>query len=473
MRWPSPTAFAGLSHGVARHLAVWRAAWREERLREPGAARSRREAEFLPAVLEIQESPPSPVGRAVAGLIMAAFAFAILWASFSSIDIVAVARGKIIPSGYSKVIQPLESGVISAIHVRDGQTVKAGEVLIELDATVNAAEQAKLSNEYLAARVEIARLQALLAGRDRLEAPAGADPKFVELQAQLLRDQLAEQQARLEAVRQQVEQRKAALDGTKAEIAKLEATVPMLTQKAAAFKKLLQDQYVAEMQYLDAEQLRVEAVQTLASLRKKLVQDQAALAEARQNYERLRSDIQQSRMAELTANETKAASLAQEVVKAGQRTGLQRLTSPIDGVVQQLAVHTVGGVVTPAQQLLIVVPNDHPLEVEAWVENKDIGFVKEGQPVEIKVETFPFTVYGTITGRIVGVSDDAVPLEQGGLAYAARVSMDRAEMAVEGRTVRLSPGMAVTAEIKTGQRRVIEFVLSPLLKYTQESARER
>ncbi len=140
---------------------------------------------------------------------------------------------------------------------------------------------------------------------------------------------------------------------------------------------------------------------------------------------------------------------------------------------QQLAVHTVGGVVTPAQQLLIVVPNDHPLEVEAWVENKDIGFVKEGQPVEIKVETFPFTVYGTINGRIVSVSDDAVPLENVGPTYAARVSMDRSEMIVDGRPVRLSPGMAVTAEIKTGERRLIEFFLSPLLKYASESVRER
>ncbi|MEW6544395.1 MAG: HlyD family type I secretion periplasmic adaptor subunit [Nitrospirota bacterium] len=462
-----------MSHGLARHLAVWRAAWREERGRGAGLALGRRETEFLPAVLEIQESPPSPVGRAVMWLIMAVFLAGVLWASLGRIDIVAVAQGKIIPSDYSKVIQPLESGVISVIHVRDGQAVKSGEVLIELDATVNAAEQARLSNEYRAAKVESARLRALLAGTDRMEAPAGSDAKFVELQEQLLRDQLAEQRARIEAARQQVEQRKAAVEGTRAEIAKLETTVPMLTQKAQAFKKLLRDQYVAEMQYLDAEQSRVEAAQNLESQRKKLVQDQAALAEAQKNHERLKSDVQQSRMAELTAIETKAASLAQELVKAGQRTGQQRLAAPIDGVVQQLAVHTVGGVVTPAQQLMIVVPNDHPLEVEAWVENKDIGFVKEGQPVEIKVETFPFTVYGTISGRIVSVSDDAVPLEKGGLAYTARVSMDRSEMAVEGKTVRLSPGMAVTAEIKTGQRRVIEFFLSPLLKYAQESVRER
>lgn len=171
--------------------------------------------------------------------------------------------------------------------------------------------------------------------------------------------------------------------------------------------------------------------------------------------------------------ETKVASLAQEVTKAGQKAGLQRLMSPIDGVVQQLAVHTVGGVVTPAQQLLIVVPRDHPLEVEAQVENKDVGFVKEGQPVEIKVETFQFTLYGTVSGHVLTVSNDAAPIEKVGLVYPTRVSMDRSVIHVEGKQVNLSPGMAVTVEMKTGQRRIIEYLLSPLLRSAQESLRER
>ena len=163
-------------------------------------------------------------------------------------------------------------------------------------------------------------------------------------------------------------------------------------------------------------------------------------------------------------------------MKAGQRTELQTLLSPIDGVVQQLAVHTVGGVVTPAQQLLIVVPQDHPIEVLADIENKDIGFVKEGQPVELKIETFPFTLYGTLSGTVLSVSDDAIPLDKdkgGALIYGARVSMDRATMGVENKQVNLSPGMAVTVEIKTGQRRIIQYLLSPLLKSVKESLRER
>jgi hemolysin D len=235
----------------------------------------------------------------------------------------------------------------------------------------------------------------------------------------------------------------------------------------------LEHDAATKLDFLQAEQQRIDKTQELAGQRKKLAQDQASLSEAEKNYRALILEFQQTKQAELSALETKAASLVQDVMKAGQKADLQRLATPIDGVVQQLAVHTVGGVVTPAQELLIVVPQDHPVEVEAQVENKDVGFVKEGQPVEIKVETFQFTLYGTIPGKVLTVSDDAAPIEEVGLVYPTRVSMDRSTIQVEGRQVNLSPGMAVTVEIKTGQRRVIEYLLSPLLKSVKESMRER
>jgi hemolysin D len=236
---------------------------------------------------------------------------------------------------------------------------------------------------------------------------------------------------------------------------------------------LLELEAVSRMDFLQAEAQRIDKVQELAGQKKQLQQDQAALGEAEKRFLAMASEFQQTKQAELSALETKAVSLAQDVTKAGQRAGLQRLISPIGGVVQQLAVHTVGGVVTPAQQLLIVVPHDHPVEVEAQVENKDVGFVQEGQPVEIKVETFQFTLYGTIPGHVLTVSDDAVPVEKVGLVYPTRVNVDRATIQVEGKQVNLSPGMAVTVEIKTGQRRIIEYLLSPLLKSMNESLRER
>ncbi len=457
-----------------RHCMVWRTAWQAEFSRPGGSAGSDRQAmEFLPALLEIQQIPPSPIGRALLWTILAVFTTAGLWAGFGWIDIVATAQGKIIPSGYSKIIQPYEAAVIASIHVQDGQAVKQGEVLIELDSTLNRADYDRAFNEYLAAKVDAARLRALIKEQVTFEAPLGADGAYVGLQQQLLRDQLAEYHAKVAASRHLVDQRLAVIEQTRENIFRLEATVPMEVERAEVYKRLLEHEAVSKMDFLQAEEQRIDKVQELAGQKKKLQQDQAALAEAETQHWAMISEFQQTKQAELSVLETKAASLAQEVTKASQKTGLQRLTSPIDGVVQQVAVHTIGGVVTPAQQLLIVVPQDHPVEVEAQVKNMDVGFVREGQPVEIKVETFQFTLYGTIRGHVLTVSNDAAPVEKVGLLYPTRVTMDRSTIQVEGKQVNLSPGMAVTVEIKTGQRRIIEYLLSPLLKSVKESLRER
>jgi len=472
-------------HGASRHWTVLKAAWQAEkegggnRLSEQAAGRFAQTvpdpiaAEFLPAVLEIQQAPPPPLGRAIMWTILAVCVGGVLWATFGWIDIVATAQGRIIPSGYSKIIQPYETGVIAAIHVQDGQVVQRGDTLIELDPTQNRADRDRASNEYSAAKIDAARLRALISGAASFEAPVEADPQHVQLQRQLLREQLAEYQARVEAGRHLIDQRRAALDQTRENIRRLEATVPMEAERADAYKTLLEHDAVTKMDFLQAEEQRIDKMQELAGQRKKFSQDSASLLEAEKHYRALVSEFHQSKQAELSAIETKAASLRQDVTKAGQKADLQRLIAPIGGVVQQLAVHTVGGVVTPAQQLLIVVPLEHQVEVDVQLENKDVGFVKEGQPVEIKVETFPFTLYGTIPGRVLTVSDDATPIEKVGLVYPTRVSMDRSTITVEGKQVNLTPGMAVTVEIKTGKRRVIEYLLSPLLKSVKESMRER
>lgn len=458
----------------SRHWTVWKAAWQAESSQPAGTSVSgERATEFLPAVLEIQQAPPSPISRAILWTILAAFTAGTLWTTFGRIDIVATAQGRIIPSGYSKIVQPYETGVIASIHIQDGQAVKQGDVLIELDSTLNRADRDRASNEYRAATVEAARLRALIKGQSALEAPPDADRAYVLLQQQLLRDQFAQYQAKTAAAQHLVAQRQAAVEQTQENIFRLEATVPMETERAETYKKLLEHEAVTKMDFLQAEGQRIDKAQELAGQKKKLRQDQAAFAEAEKQYQAMLLEFQQSKQAELSALETKAISLAQEVAKAGQKAGLQRLVAPIDGVVQQLAVHTVGGVVTPAQQLLMVVPQDHLVEVEAQVENKDVGFVKEGQPAEIKVETFQFTLYGTIPGSVLTVSDDAVSIEKVGLVYPTRVSLDRSTMQVEGKQVNLSPGMAVTVEIKTGQRRIVEYLLSPLLKSMKESLRER
>jgi hemolysin D len=405
-------------------------------------------------------------------VIVLVFITAIGWAAVGRIDVVAVARGKLIPSGYSKIIQPLDAGIVRVIHVRDGQDVRQGQVLIELDPTASSAEQERVTKEHSAARAQATRLRALLAGGP-FEVPADVDPNFAELQGQLLRDQRRVHESRLEAAQLAVEQREAAMAATQADVQRLETTVPMLAERAEAFKKLLEDGFVARMQYLEIEEQRVTRVQSLAMQRERLVQDQAAVAEAHQQRAALEAELRRTSLTELAEWETRATSLAQELVKASQRTAIQRLASPIAGVIQQMAVHTLGGVVTPAQPLMVIVPHDHPLEVEAWIENKDVGFVTSGQPVEVKIDTFPFATYGTVPGRILVVSRDAVQVDKVGLVYAARASLDRSAVVVDGRATPLLAGMAVSVEITTGQRRLIEFFLSPLIRHARESLRER
>jgi hemolysin D len=463
-----------------------------------GGRRDNYELEFLPAALEIVETPPSPIGRAIAVTIICLFCGALAWACLGTVDIVATAPGKIVPGGRTKVIQPFEIGVVRAIHVRDGQSVKAGDILIELDPTINTADLEHQQGDLIAAQLEIARLRAILSeDADPLASfkpPAGASPELIATQRQFLLDQAAEQRAKLAALERQATEKVAARTTAATMIGKIEAVLPLLQQQVDIRKTLYEHETGSRLIYLQTLQTLVEQQQDLAVQRSRLKEAEAALATVMETRTQTVAEYRRARFDELTKAEQKAAGLAQDVVKAEQRNKLQQLVAPVDGVVQQLAVHTVGGVVTPAQPLLVLVPLDSRLEIQAMVSNDDIGFVHAGQEAEIKVGTFNFTRYGMLRGEVLDVSEDAVtsekPQDRPGetnrdtdsgmsmsksqeLAYAARVSLDRTRMQVEGRLVNLSPGMAVTVEIKTGSRRIISYLLSPLAKYTAESLRER
>ena len=458
--------------------------------------RREQEIAFLPAALEITESPPSPIGRAIAASIIAVFCVALVWASFGSVDIVATATGKIVPGGRTKLIQPLETGVVRAIHVRDGQSVKAGDVLIELDPTMTDADQERQRSDMNAAELDVARLRAALA-EDPLAAfrpPQGAGAAEIEMHRQFLISQRAEQSAKLSEIERQQGQKEAERATISASVAKLQATIPVLQERVEIRKGLLDKQLVSKVTYLSEYQDLVGLQQDLIVQQSRLRESDAAVALLKETGQKTAAEYRRTTFDALAKAEQKVASAAQEVVKAERRTKLQHLTAPVDGVVQQLAVHTVGGVVTPAQALAVLVPNDSHLEIEAMLSNRDIGFVHPGQKTEIKVDTFNFTRYGLLHGDVLSVSTDAITRDrpQGGsndrtsgaaqsssepkgqeLEYAARISLDRTSMQVEDKLVKLGPGMAVTVEIKTGVRRIISYLLSPLARYKQESLRER
>jgi hemolysin D len=458
--------------------------------------RDREELEFLPAALEIVETPPSPLGRAVGATLIGLFVLALAWASLGHVDIVATAAGKIIPTGYSKVIQPFETGVVHAILVTNGQTVNAGDVLIELDSTINEGETNHLRGDLQSAQLDIARLRAALTDTDdpiaAFHPPEGANPALVAMQRQFLVAQVAEHRAKIAALDGQRAQKEAELGTISATVDKLDAVIPTIEERVNIRKAL--SEYSNRLQYFEVLQQLTESQQERLVQKSHLKEAKAAVAAIIETRGQTNAEYRRTLFGELAETERKAAGFAADLSKAEQRTKLQQLTAPVSGIVQHLSVHTVGGVVTPAQSLAVIVPSDSLLEVEAMVSNRDVGFVHAGDEVEIKVDTFDFTRYGLLHGQVLSISSDAIVRDSSAnqskdkqpgstsdssepkgqeLTYAARISVDRAQMQVEDKKVNLSPGMAVTAEIKTGSRRIISYLLSPLVKYKQESLRER
>lgn len=457
--------------------------------------------QFLPAALEILETPASPVGRAIGGTIILFFAVAVAWATLGHVDIIATAQGKIVPTGRTKTIQPLETGVVSAIHVQDGDHVAAGQVLIELDRTVTQAERRRVLQDLILAQLDAARLGTLrdhfddlASARDLVAPPGAAEPSIVRTRT-AMQAQAAEQLAKMASIGQQIEQKRGEAQSVAATVAKIDASLPLVEETARIRRQAMQIQYGNQIAYLDAQSRLLDQQNERVIQSRKLVEIEAARLALEQQLGQTKSGFERQVLSDLSDAQKKAEEFAQDLIKAERKTDEQVLRSPIDGTVQQLALHTVGGVVTPAQQLMIVVPADSHTEVEAMIPNRDIGFVSAGQSAEIKIDTFNFTRYGLIHGKVVTVSHDAIvrdkPPEKAGtskaggvlsdtseptgqeLLYAARVSLDETQMQVEDRLVDLAPGMAVTVEVKTGTRRIIEYLMSPVLRYRHESLRER
>jgi hemolysin D len=455
------------------------------------------ERAFLPAALEIVETPPSPIGRAIGATIIAIFCLALLWAWFSTVDIIATAPGKIIPSGRVKVIQPLETGVIRAIHVHDGQRVKAGDVLIELDPAINEAERSHFQDDLLAAELEVARLRAALSDApdpmSEFHPPGRASAELIATHRQFLRQQTEEHRAKIAALDHQKAQKEAERATIGATIEKIGAVIPLVQERFDIRKSLRETQLTSRITYLETLQSLVEYQNELLVQKNHYREADAAVAAITESRAEAAAEYHRTRFSELTEAERKATGFRNDLLKLEERTKFQQLTAPEDGVVQQLAVHTLRGVVTPAQALLVIVPIDSHLEIEAMVSNRDVGFVRAGQDAEIKIDTFNFTRYGLIHGKVVHVSPDAISREKGPekpsngtvksddtsepkgqeLVYAARIALAKTQMQVEDNVVNLTPGMAVKVEIKTGSRAVLNYVLSPLRRYAQESLRER
>lgn len=434
---------------LGRYRAAFAQAWQHRNALRT-AFFNKQEAEFLPARLALQEAPDSPTLRWTARILMAVVVFSLLWSVFGRIDIIVNANGKVIPSERTKTIASVDVASVKALYVQEGQEVRAGDVLVELDSSGSDAEHDKAVGAVVQARLQVVRAQAMIEAVERIRPPKLPPVEGVP------DEEWTAAKWQLDGQYRDFHARLTRLDG---EIARYGAALPLATQRAEDFQALVEDHTVARHAWLEKEQARVDLAGQLADARS---QRAALIAQTRKEAH---DAITEGRKI-ISAGE-------QDRRRAGEHSKLLKLTAPVDGTVQQLMVHTVGGVVPAAQPLMQIVPKESVVEVEAFLENRDVGFVQVGQEAEVKIDAFDYTKYGTITAKVRHVSRDAIEDEKKGPIYSTRIFLDKNSIWVNGEAMPLSAGMSVSVEIRTGTRRVIEYVLSPLIQHQREALHER
>lgn len=463
---------------LKRHWDVLCASWREENLRRRSGAKIWREKEFLPAALEISETPPSPIGRGILWTIVGAAGIGVAWSVFSFVDVVAVAEGRLTPTGRLRSVEAAETGVIREIAVREGQHVRAGQALIELDPTIAAADADTARSELATARLTRARADAILGyldtGRIAFVMPEGAEPAAAAAERQVVEARIREYQARLQGLDARSVGASAAAAMTAENVARYEETQPLARQQLTARQDLERRGYGARLRVLEQEERYIALSRELAAEQHREREARAQISmvarERSQAIEAFRGQAAQ----EKAEAEAIVATRTETLTKADQRQSLQRLTAPVSGTVNEVSVTTLGEVAETGQALVTIVPEGEDLIVEALILNRDVGFTRPGARVVVKLEAYPFTRYGNLEGVLDHVSPDAIVDERRGLVFPARVRIRKRNLRLgPGEEVVLQPGMAATAEIVTGRRRVIDFILSPVARAVRTAGRER
>lgn len=416
------------------------------------------EAQFLPAALAIQETPPSKTLRVIAWVLISMVIIVVLWSIFGKTDIIVNAQGRVIPSERIKTIASIETARVVSLHIQEGQQVQKNQVLMQLDTSILDAERDKALGGRDAAVIALVRNQALLAAIQNQQLPMLPKRSAVNSQYNVQIDQdkwhIAQEHVQGQYLDYQAKYKRLSGD-----IAHHQRALPLANKQAARYRALAASNDVSRDAWQDKERARIELQ---AQLQQALNQRNALTAETRKLA--LDQMDEARRIAQANAQDALRAS------SAGKRLTLK---APVTGTVQQLSVHTIGGVVPAAQPLMQIVPTKGAMEIEAFIENKDKGFVHAGQEANVKVATFEYTKYGTLPGKVVHVSEDAIQDEKRGLIYAVKILLERTSLQVNGKEQTITPGMAVNVEVRTGSRRVIEYVLSPLMRHGRESMKER
>jgi hemolysin D len=434
--------------------------------------------DFVPGLLAIQESPPARMPRVVAILVGTLFFVLLGWSLVGRLDIVASADGRLVPQSYVKIVQPADAGIVHEILVTEGQRVAAGQVLVRMDARDALADTKTLAAQKSLRSLQLRRIDAELGGRALARQADDPDDLFRQVQAQLA-DRL---RAHADAVGQAQEARRRAerdYDSGKEVLAKLQEVEPILRQQADSFKEMGQSGFVSKIQMQDKERDHLEKLRDLKAQQATVAGLEAGISSAGKQLAELESKYRSDLQGERLEAEEQYRKLEQELVKQDRRTGLMALRAPQAGVVKDLATHTVGTVVSPGAVLLSLVPDQEALMAEVMVRNDDVAFVYPGQRVKLKLAAFPFQEYGMVEGKVLTVGADSTePSSERNQAptppsYKAIVALDSQRLQAGDKSYPLVAGMQATAEIDEGRRTVMQYLLSPVSKTLQESAKER
>ncbi|MBQ9479669.1 MAG: HlyD family type I secretion periplasmic adaptor subunit [Selenomonadaceae bacterium] len=436
-----------------------------------------KETEFLPAILEVTETPPSPTGRVIMWSVLILLVVALAWGILGKINEVAVAEGKVIPTGQIKTVQVKNKGIVEEIRVKEGDYVQEGDVLVVLDPTTTAADYDSLKKRAAYYRLDIQRLTSELTGQPFIPAK---DP---DLEAHDLAAELALYQSRTSDYQTQrksrqdiIAQRQARLQATQSTYEKYAEGLRIAQEKESRLQQLIAENAISEFQLLEQQKETIEYAKNAQAELDSINSIRAEIAEAEQNLANVDASYRKDIMTSLVEAKKEYYSITESIKKADEDARMATIYAPATGKIYNLSIHTIGGIVTDAQPLMQIVPDDVKLIFEVYADNKDIGFIKPGMEAEIKVTTFNFQKFGMVKAEVMEISADAVdqpsdPERHG--KFKLLLNPLENDINVEGVQAPLAVGMSVSAEIKIKEKRIIDFFLDPFRKYTHEALRER
>lgn len=436
--------------------------------------------DFSPGLLDVINQPPPPLSRWILYTIALLLFILILWAIFGQLDIVARAEGKLIPQTRLKIVQPFEGGRIAEIRVKEDEFVKKDQLLLVMDARLSEADTRKLQSELKSTKLQLRSIEAELEGQEF----ARVDDERVEVfdkahqQYQERRNEYRHQIRQKQAILNQAEQD---LNAATEVYKKLKETLPIHQANEEAINRLGEKGYATRLAILEKQRLRIEAEQDLRTQKHVIESTRARIEETREGLNHLKSAYRQELLTKQIALQKKVEQLEQDWLKQQYRNEQLELRAPQDGYVKDLATYTQGSIVPAGNVLLSVVPVNEPLQAEVYVNNHDIGFVRPGQSVKVKLLSYEFQKYGMIDATVASVSADVSnPKKQAGQVeqqnangYKTLVSLNEQYLERKGRQFDLRPGMQVTAEIKLGTRSVFDYIVSPITGALSEAATER